>query len=73
MPSEATGVPFGKWENILGASADWPKESLDFRSDNVEDLRKEIEMMGWTVEWFKEQAAYRLPLQSGNYDWLRDL
>ena len=71
--SEATGVPFGPWENILGASADWPKATLDFRSDNVVDLRAEIEMMGWTVEWFKTTQAYKLALQSGNYDWLKDL
>lgn len=71
--SEATGKPFGRWEFFLGASADWPKVTLDFRSDNVEDLREEIEMMGWTVEEFKTKACYRLPLQSGNYDWLKDL
>jgi hypothetical protein len=71
--SEATGEPFGRWEFIMGKDADWPKRTLDFRSDNVEDFREEIEMMGWTVEEFRSTNAYRFALRSGNYPWLADL
>ena len=46
---------------------DWPKATLDLASDNAEDLRTEIEGLGWTVEKFKTLPAYRAALASGNY------
>jgi hypothetical protein len=54
-------------------SGDWPKATLDFASENVEDLAREIEDLGWTVEKFKTLPAYRAALATGNYPWLKDL
>lgn len=71
--SEVWTRPVGRWEYILGESADWPKQTFDFRSDNVVDLREEIADMGWTVEEFKQKNCYKYALRSGNYDWLKDL
>ncbi len=63
-----------------GGSSDWAKETLDFltvdgsrRVETVEELRASLEATGETVEHFKTQDAYKLPLNSGNYPWLADL
>lgn len=64
----------------LGASADWPKQTLDIftanferRVETADELREALAAMGGNVEAFKTKQAYTLPLNSGNYPWIAEL
>lgn len=70
---ESLGDPIIAPNLAMDGNEDWPKDTLDLESTNVEDLRVEIEALGWTVDDFKRNPAYLQPLASGNYEWLRDL
>ncbi len=60
--------------NIAGnGNEDWAKATLDFAATNADDLRFELDDLGWTVAKFKESVGYHAALASGNYPWLADL